>query len=123
MFKKLSLFVALAPAFLLADELPPPPDRGFMQTIIMFALMGVAMYFILFRPAQKQRKALEAQQSALKKGDRVVAMGIIGTVQKVQGDTVILRMYDGSKIEVIKRAISDVTPGTDEDVKKVESDS
>lgn len=91
-----------------AEELPPPPERGFMQTILMLALMAGAMYFILIRPAQRQKKQLEEQQSALKVGDKVVAMGIVGEVSKIDADTVILKMVDGSKIEFVKRAITEV---------------
>lgn len=61
-------------------------------------------------------------RSKLKKGDRVNALGIIGTVYKINDQTVILRMVDGSKIEVVKGAISEVTPGSEEDVKKAEQD-
>lgn len=111
MYKSLFLFALLVSSTLLgADELPPPPDRGFMQTIMMLALMGGAMYFILIRPAQRQKKQLAAQQSSLKVGDKVVAMGIVGTVSKIETDTVILKMVDGSKIEVVKRAINEVVP-------------
>ncbi len=102
---------------LMAEEaLPPAPERGFTQTFVLLALMAAATYFIMIRPAQKQRKAMETQQNSLKKGDKVVAMGIVGTVDKIQDDTVILKMFDGSKIEVLKRAISEVTPQAKEEV-------
>lgn len=52
-------------------------------------------------------------RGSLKKGDRVTAMGIVGTVVKVQDQTVIVKMFDGSKIEFLKGAITDVTPGTE----------
>ncbi|HVX00254.1 MAG TPA: preprotein translocase subunit YajC, partial [Candidatus Babeliaceae bacterium] len=74
----------------------------------------VFFYFLLWRPEQKRRKALEKQRSSLKKGDRVTAMGIIGSVVRIQDNSVILKMVDGSKIEVLKMAISDVQPGTEE---------
>jgi len=114
MFKTLFLFALMVSSTLLgAEELPPPPERGFMQTILMLALMGGAMYFILIRPAQRQRKQLEAQQSSLKVGDKVVAMGIVGTVAKIENDTVILKMVDGTKIEVVKRAINEIVPSAE----------
>lgn len=98
-----------------AEELiPPPPDRSFWHTFTMMALAALLFYFILFRPEQVRRKQLEKQRSAMKKGDRVTAMGIIGTVAKIQDDTVVVRMYDGTKLEFLKAAITDVTPGSDE---------
>jgi preprotein translocase subunit YajC len=95
---------------LMADgaEAPPAKEGGFTQTLIMIAIALVFFYFILWRPEQKRRKAMEKQRSSLKSGDRVTAMGIIGTVVKIQDNSVILKMYDGAKIEVLKAAITDV---------------
>lgn len=109
--------------FLLAQDIPNPPlDQGFWQPVIMFSVAAVFFYFILWRPEQKRRKAMEEQRNTIKKGDKVVAVGIVGTVVKVLTDTLILKMYDGSKIEVLKAAINDVVPGTEEDAKKADRD-
>ena len=98
----------------------PPQDQGFYQTLIMLGIIFVFFYFILWRPERKRRKMQEEQRSSLKKGDRVTAVGIVGTVSKIQEHTVILKMVDGSKIEVLKMAISDVTPASDEERNKAE---
>ena len=77
----------------------------------MLMMLGVAclfFYVIMWRPEQKRRKEMEDKRNNLKKGDRVTAMGIIGTVHRVQEHTVILKMYDDSKIEFLKAAINDV---------------
>lgn len=102
------------------EPIPPPPDQSFWQTLVMIAIAFLFFYVILWRPEQKRRKALEEQRSAMKKGDRVVAMGIIGTVLRVGEQTVILKMYDGSKLEFYKAAITDILPESDENGKKVE---
>lgn len=124
MKKMISLFFVLSITFahaLFADEaLPQPRDQGMWQTFSMVGIALVFFYFILWRPEQRRRKAMDAQRSSLKKGDRVTAMGIIGAVVRVQEQTVILKMYDGSKIEVLKGAITDVLPGTEEDAKRAE---
>lgn len=104
------------------EEAMPSRDQGLMQTVMMIAIALVFFYFILWRPEQKRRKAIESQRSSLKKGDRVTAMGIIGSVVRIQDQTVILKMYDGSKIEVLKGAITDVMPGTEEEAKKADKD-
>ena len=39
-----------------------------------------------------------------------------------QEDTVILRMVDGAKIEMLKAAITDVIPATEEERKKAEKE-
>lgn len=102
------------------EEDMPMRDHGFWQTILMVAIAILFFYFILWRPEQKKRQALEKQRSNLNKGDKVTAMGIIGTVLRVQDQTVILKMYDGAKIEVLTGAITDVassasTPQTEEE--------
>lgn len=102
------------------EELPPARDQGIWQTLIMMAIFFVFFYLILFRPEQKRRKAMNEMRSQLTKGDRVTAMGIVGTVVRVQENTVILKMWDGTKIEMLKDAISEVASGTEEDVKKIE---
>ena len=122
--KKIVPFLVLATGSLLADEAAAPAAGGNMyQTLMLLGFGVVFFYFLLWRPEQKRRKALEKQRSGLKKGDRVTAMGIIGSVVRIQDNTVILKMVDGSKIEVLKMAISDVQPGTDEvtEVQAVES--
>ncbi len=115
--KKFLLFFSFLPSIVLAQngagEAPPAPpsDHSIWQTVVMFAIAIVFFYFILWRPEQKRRKVMETQRSSLKEGDRVTAMGIIGTVVKVEEATVILRLYDGAKMEVLKGAINDVVSG------------
>lgn len=106
--------------FAQTEDNMPPGDQGFWQTLVMLAIFIVFFYLILWRPEQKRRKALEDQRNTLTKGDRVVAMGIIGNVVRVGEQTVILKMYDGAKIEVLKGAITEILPASDED-KKIES--
>ncbi|HEV8052638.1 MAG TPA: preprotein translocase subunit YajC [Parachlamydiaceae bacterium] len=106
----------------LEDDGMPSPDQGIMQTVMMISIALIFFYFILWRPEQKRRKEIETLRSSLKKGDRVTAVGIIGTVLRIQEQTVILKMYDGSKIEVLKGAITEVIAGTEEDAKKAEKE-
>lgn len=118
MSRILLALVAFVPMFMVqtlhaAEEAPQPSrEQGMTQTIIMIALALVFFYLILWRPEKKRRKAAEDLRSSIKKGDRVSAVGIIGQVVDVQENTVILKMYDGSKIEVWKAAINEVLPET-----------
>lgn len=93
----------------IAEEMPAR-EQGLWQTLTMVAIAMAFFYFVLWRPEQKRRKVMEEQRSALKKGDRVTAMGVIGTIVRVQENTVILKMYDGSKLEFLKGAITEVLP-------------
>lgn len=106
------------------DQMVAVEQGSYWQTIMMIGIAIVFFYFILWRPEQKRRKAMEAQRSSMKKGDRITAMGIVGTIIRVspESPTVIIKMYDGSKIEMLKAAITDVHPGTDEDARKAEKE-
>ncbi len=121
MIRKSFLFL-LPSAAIFAQDAAPSPGGGITQTLIMIGIALVFFYFILWRPEQKRRKAADQMRNSLKKGDRVTAMGIIGKVDKIQEHTVILRMVDGAKIEVIKAAITDVR-SADEDESQKESHS
>jgi preprotein translocase subunit YajC len=101
---------------------PPARDAGIWQTASMIGIFLVFFYFILFRPEQKRRQEAEEKRRLIKKGDRVTAMGIIGTVVRVQDDTFILKMYDGSIIEVLKGAVTDHVEGSEDDVKKADKE-
>jgi preprotein translocase subunit YajC len=89
-------------------------SQDMTQTLVMLGVIMAAFYFILWRPEQKKRKALESKKSAMQKGDKVIAMGIVGTIHKIQENTVVLTMVDGTKIEVLKAAITEVMPITGE---------
>ncbi|MBA3604098.1 MAG: preprotein translocase subunit YajC [Parachlamydiaceae bacterium] len=103
-------------------DAPPVRDGGIWQTASMIGIFLVFFYFILFRPEQKRRQEAETKRRLIKKGDRVTAMGIIGTVVRILDDTFILKMYDGSKIEVLKGAVTDSIEGSEDDVKKADKE-
>lgn len=93
---------------LLLNVEAPAPGQSIIQTFVMIGIAVLFFYIILWRPEQKRRKALLDQRKNLKVGDRVTAMGIVAVVDSILEDTVILKNVDGSKIEVLAAAISDV---------------
>ena len=103
----LSLITATVPLFAEGGG-APSQQQGMVQILVTIVIAVLFFYIILWRPEQKRRKALEEQRSSLKKGDKVTAMGIIGTVDKIDAHTVILTMVDGGKIEVLTAAITEV---------------
>ncbi len=110
----LSLFLCSAQAFADGEGAPAGKEGGMSQTLMMIGVALLFFYFILWRPEQKRRKAAEAQRNSMKVGDKVTAMGIIGTIARIQETSVIVKMYDDSKIEILKAAITDVQSSTDE---------
>ena len=119
MKKWLLVLLALPMSLLAQDSSALPPEQSFYQTLVMIAIALMFFYFILWRPEQKRRKALEVQRSTLKQGDRVQAMGIIGKVLRIKDSTVILKMVDGTQIEFVKDAISSILPDSEDKDDKV----
>lgn len=107
--------------FLLADAAAPAQGGNVYQTLMLLGFGVLFFYFLLWRPEQKRRKALEKTRGSLKKGDKVVAMGIVGHIAKINETTVVLKMIDHSQIEVLKTAISDVQPATEPVVESIET--
>jgi len=80
-----------------------------VQTVGMFALMGIIFYFLLIRPQRTRAKQQEQLLKALKSGDKIVtASGIIGVVISVKEKTVSIRSSD-AKLEILKSAVSEIT--------------
>lgn len=104
----------------LADGAPARQGSSW-QTIGMLVIGFAFLYFIMWRPEQKRRKQAEQMRNMLKKGDVVTAMGIIGTVSRVDEKTVIVKMVDGAKVEFLKAAITEVQPSKNEDAAEVEA--
>ena len=69
------------------------------------------MYFFFWRPEGKKRKALEQKRSAMQKGDEIVILGIVGTLEQIKEKTIIVKMVDGvSRLEMLKEFITEVNP-------------
>jgi preprotein translocase subunit YajC len=89
---------------------PPPQSPNF---IIFLVLIGIMMYFMLFRPQQQRQKQLAKLMSNLKSGDRVVtSSGIVGIVITVKDKTVSLRSAD-AKMEVTKSSVTEILESGD----------
>ena len=91
--------------FVLADA---AANQNVFQPIIMIAIFVLISYFVLWRPDRKRRAKLQKLRESMKKGDVVIAMGIRATIDEVKDRTVILKQCDGSKMEMLKAAISEI---------------
>jgi preprotein translocase subunit YajC len=77
------------------------------STLLMVALMGGALYFLLLRPQQKRAKEQQAKLAALETGSRVMTIsGIIGTISHLGEKQAIIEIAPGVEITVDKRALS-----------------
>ena len=75
--------------------------------LIMFGLIFVVMYFFMIRPQIKKQKQESAYRLALQKGDSVITIGgIHGKIIDVKNDTFIIEVHGGTKLKVLKTAVS-----------------
>jgi preprotein translocase subunit YajC len=67
------------------------------------------MYFLVIMPQQRQRKKVQGMLAAIKNGDKVITTsGIYGTINGLDGDTIILKIADQVKIRISRAAIAQV---------------
>ena len=92
-------------------QAPSGPFGGMSSTLIMIVAVFAFMYFFAIRPQRKEEKRKKEMLSALKKGDTVITTGgIVGSVHSIKQDaeTVILKVGDNTRIEVLRSAINSV---------------
>ena len=88
---------------------------GLVGMLPMFAIMFGIMYFLVILPQQRQRKKVQEMLGAIKNGDKVITTsGIYGTINGIDGDTIILKIADNVKIRVARAAIGQVETSSDE---------
>jgi len=64
------------------------PGNQLLGPIFMYGAIFAIFYFILIRPGQKQRKALDAEIRQIKRGDEIVTTGgIIGEIVHIRDTT------------------------------------
>jgi preprotein translocase subunit YajC len=85
-------------------------DSGFTSLIFMGAIF-VVFYFFIIRPQSKRQKEIQQKVSEMKKGDKVVtSSGIIGILNTIEDDSVLVEVGNNVKIRFLKTAITDVNP-------------
>ena len=94
------------PINILAQEAQP---GGGLSSFLPIILMFVAMYFLIFAPQRKKQKEHKKMLEELGSGTEVVTSGgIFGTVTNVKEDRFVLRIAEGTKIEIAKSAVANV---------------
>lgn len=92
-----------------------PEWAKMLNTMLFPVLIFVVFYFMLIRPQQKKQKETQKMLESLRSGDKVVTTsGILGTVTNVKEKTVIVRIADNVKVELLRSAIQTVTQRTTE---------
>jgi preprotein translocase subunit YajC len=87
---------------------------GMLPIILMF----VILYFLMIRPQMKKAKEHKTMLEALAKGDEVIAVGILGKIDKLTDNYVNLEVASGVTIQVQRQAVTTLLPkGTIKDAK------
>ena len=85
------------------------PRAAMLQMVVTFGILGVMFYFLLIRPQQKQRKDQELLIKNVKTGDKILMnSGIYGIVSNVKDKTLMVKIADNVKVEVLKSAVGSV---------------
>jgi preprotein translocase subunit YajC len=87
---------------------------GMLPIILMF----VILYFLMIRPQMKKAKEHRSMLEALQKGDEVVAVGILGRIEKISDSYLSLEIAPNTTIQVQKQAVTTLLPkGTIKDAR------
>ena len=107
-------FELISTAFAQTGQAAKKPAPIWPMLLALFAVF----YFLMIRPQQKKQKETQNMLSQLAKGDKVVTIGgITGTIVNIKSnkgddgsgeDTVVLKVSDTTKIEMIRSSISKV---------------
>ena len=87
---------------------------GMLPIILMF----VILWFLMIRPQMKKAKEHRQMVDALKTGDEVIAVGILGRITSVGDNYVSLEVAPNTQIQVQKAAVTTLLPkGTVKDAR------
>jgi len=87
-----------------------------MEFILIIAVMGVAMYFLMIRPARKQQQKQQQMMNALEVGSRVMlGSGIYGTIRHLGDKQAIIEISPGVDLTILRAAIRSVVTEDEEE--------
>lgn len=96
------------PLFLMGN--PDDPNAGIINLVFLGAIFLV-FYLFIIRPQSKRQKEIKEKVDGMKKGDKVVtSSGIIGIVDKIEENEFLLDIDSGTKLRMLKSAVTDVNP-------------
>ena len=91
-------------------EVAEASTGGFdFMSLMPMLLVGGIFYFLLIRPQQQKVKEHQERLNSLKKGDEVVFCGgMIGIVDKVDGDELKIGLSSTQSVRCVKSAVSQI---------------
>jgi preprotein translocase subunit YajC len=101
-----------------AQSAASPPGGDTLMGMLPIVIMFVVLYFLMIRPQMKKSKETKAMLDGLQKGDEVIAVGILGKVDKLNDNFVSVEIAPNVVIQVQKGAITTLLPkGTVKDAR------
>ena len=89
----------------------PPAGGGGIAGFLPLIIILVVFWFFLIRPQMKQQKEHRQMVDALAKGDEVVTNGgLLGKINKVGDNFVLLEVAQNTEVKVQKSSISATMP-------------
>ena len=93
---------------------PNDPNSGIINLVFLGAIFLV-FYFFIIRPQSQRQKEIQRKVDSMKKGDKVVtSSGLIGVLNSIEDDSVLIEVGGGTKLRYLKTAITDVNPNKQE---------
>src|ERR1700682_6504806 len=87
---------------------------GLSSFLFPLLLMFGIMYFMVIMPQQRQREKMQGMLGVLKNGEEVITNGrIYGTINGIDGDTIILKSAEQVKIRIARSTIVQVEAAQD----------
>ena len=94
-----------------ADGVAKAQGGGLLSMLPMLVILVAFMYFMVIRPQTKRAKEHKNLMGSLQVGDEVTTVGgMLGTIDKVADNFVILVVANDSKVTIQKGAITAILP-------------
>lgn len=94
-----------------AADAAPTTAQGLMSVLPMIAILFLFMYFMVIRPQSKRNKEHKNLISNIQKGDEIMTLGgVLGKIEKISNDFVVVNVAESTNIIVQRNAISNVLP-------------
>ena len=92
---------------LLAQAADSAPGSSPYSMFILVGIFFAIFYFMIMRPQAKQQRQHKDFLARLAKGDEVVtAGGVVGRIDRVQGELVFVEVANNVKLRVLKSQIT-----------------
>jgi len=84
-----------------------PGISSLVSTVIMIALFGLLMYFMIYRPQKKREREVNEMRNSLRVGDEISTTGgILGKILQIKEDFIVIETgNDRTKLKLAKWAI------------------